>query len=153
MCSIQVQVLNNFFYFPTFSNVKILYYSFLPGWRWFCFILLYQWEREEGHCAASLLSLTILLHPEIRCLSLGKFLHSSPFFPESHACFIVVAGYLNLPSRTVCPSFIKKKQQQNRKTVQDSCRITQSAVVMLTSELYFLCSIPGPKPQDCPSLL
>lgn len=72
-------------------------------------------EREEGHSIAFLLSLPTLLHPEIRCLSLGRFLHSSLLFPKSHAHFIVIAGYLNLPSRTICPSFIKKKQKQNKK--------------------------------------
>lgn len=102
---------------------------------------------------AVLLSLPTLLQTEIRCLSLGRLLHTSLLFPKSHARCEVIAGYLNLPSRTLRPSFTKKKQNQNQKTMQDSCRITQNAVVMLTTELYFWSSVPGPKPQDDPSAL
>lgn len=134
ICSIQVQVLNNFSYFSTFSNVFCNIY--LSGWRWFCFILLHQWERQ-GHSIA-VLSLPTLLHPEMRYLSLGRFLHHSLLFPKTHAHFILIAGYLNLLSKTVCLSFIKKKQKQAQ-IVQDLCRSTQNAAVMLTTEFCFFC--------------
>lgn len=142
MCSIQVQVLNNFFYFPTFSDVKILWFFYLSGWRWLWFILFYPWERQEGHSTAVLLSLPNLLHPEIKCLSMGRFLHWKEYRTKSYAHFIVTAVYLNLPSRTICHSFIIKKEKI-KNLMQDYTKCCSNA----DNWIVFLCSIPGPKPQ------